>query len=223
MRRGSPEPPWSGPDIQHTPGLARDMLRELAPLLADEGITVDAHGEIVGEVPDMATLQHAMNRAVERQNLALFTPTGPDRELAASVLRELSEALEAGDSATAAAVLDAVPPEAPDHDTATVAGVTGVALGLLDEWLSGRDPQAPAGLAGRARLPRGHWVGERAATDILALAGKARAFRSLDKLTITHGGHGLLYGAALALAAATIAWAHDTDTALDDLTSTVIR
>lgn len=205
MRRGTPEPPWSGPEIQHTAGLARDMLRELAPLLADEGITVDADGEIVGEAPDMATLRRAMNRAVERQNLALFTPTGPDRKLAATALREVTEALAAGDTTTAAAALEAVPPESPDHDNATVAGVTGVALGLLDEWLSGRDSQAPAGLAGRARLPRGHWVGERAATDILALAGKARAFRSLDKLTITHGGHHLLYGAALALAAAAIA------------------
>ncbi len=44
-----------------------------------------------------------------------------------------------------------------------------------------------------------------------------------DKLSLTHGGHGLLYGAALALAAAAIAWAHTTGTALDDLTATAIR
>jgi hypothetical protein len=36
----------------------------------------------------------------------------------------------------------------------------------------------------------------------LGRARKARAFRSLDKLTLRHGGHALLYGAALALAAA---------------------
>ncbi len=223
MRRGSPEPPWPGPEITHTPGLARDMMRELAPLLAEEGITVDADGEIVGDVPDLETLQRAMDRAVERSNLALFSPTGIDRELAAAALREVTEALDAGDTATAAAVLDAVQPEAPEHDTATVAGVTGVALGLLDQWLSGRDPHAPAGLAPRARIPGGHWVGERAAVDVLALAGKAKAFRSLDKLTITHGGYRLLYGAAIALAGATTTWVHNTDTTINDLTATAIR
>ncbi|MBP2365133.1 hypothetical protein [Pseudonocardia parietis] len=223
MRRGDPEPPWAGPEVKHTPGLARNMMVELAPLLAEDGIIVDADGEIVSEVPDMETLQRAMARAVERQNLALFTPVGADRELAADVLREVTEALDAGHSTRACDVLDAVVPESPEHDTATVAGVTGVALGLLDAWLSGRDPHAPGGLAERALLPGGHWTGERAAVDILTLARKARAFRSLHKLTVTHGGHGLLYGAALALAAATTAWAHHTGTALEDLAATAIR
>lgn len=224
MRRGDPEPSWPGPQtIQHTPGLARDMMRELAPLLAEDGIIVDADGEIVSDVPDMETLQRAMARAVERQNLALFTPVGGDRELAADVLREVVEALAAGASTRVSDVLEAVVPESPDHDTATVAGVTGVALGLCDQWLSGRDPHVPAGLSRQARLPGGHWAGERAAIDVLALAGKGRAFRSLDKLTLRHGGHGLLYGAALALAATAIAWAQATGTALEDLTTTAIH
>jgi len=199
------------------------MMRDLAPLLAEDGIVVDADGEIVGEIPDMDTLQRAMARAVERQNLALFTPVGHDRELAAAALRQVTEAVAAGQSTRASDVLEAVVPESPAHDTATVAGVTGVALGLCDQWLSGRDPHTPAGLSRHARPPGGHWVGERAAIDVLALAGKARAFRSLDKLTLTHGGHGLLYGAALALAAATMAWAHLTDTAIDDVTAAAIH
>ena len=224
MRRGDPEPAWPGPEtIQHTPGLARDMMRELAPLLAEDGIIVDDDGEIVSEVPDLETLQRAMTRAVERQNLALFTPVGGDRELAAVALREVVEALAAGRSTRASDVLEAVVPESVEHDTATVAGVTGVALGLCDQWLSGRDPYAPAGLSPHGRLPGGHWVGERAAIDVLALAGKGRAFRSLDKLTLRHGGHGLLYGASLALSAAAIAWAHTTGTTIDDLTATTIR
>lgn len=224
MRRGDPEPAWPGPEtIAHTPGLARSMMRELAPLLAEDGIIIDDDGEIVSEVPDLETLQRAMARAVERQNLALFTPVGGDRELAAVALREVVEALAAGQSTRASDVLEAVVPESVEHDTATVAGVTGVALGLCDQWLSGRDPHAPAGLSHHARLPGGHWAGERAAIDVLALARKGRAFRSLDKLTLTHGGHGLLYGAALALAAAAIAWAHTTGTTIDDLTATAIR
>jgi hypothetical protein len=59
--------------------------------------------------------------------------------------------------------------------------------------------------------------------DVLALAAKGRAFRSLDTLTIRPGGHHLLYGSALALAAATLAWARHTDTTSTDLAAAVIR
>jgi hypothetical protein len=224
MRRGGPEPPWAGPEIEFKPGMAREMLRELAPLLAEEGILVDEHGELADvEVPDLQTLQRALDRAVQRQTLVLFTPTGPARELAAAALRQVTEAIAVGDTARAAAVLKQVVPESPDHTAATVAGCTGVALGLLDEWMSGRDPAAPARLAAHTRLPAGHWTGERAATDVLALAAKGRAFRSLDTLTVRQGGHHLLYGSALALAAATVAWAHQTGTELTDLTTAMIR
>lgn len=41
MRRRSPEPPPGAPQIQLKPGLAKETLRELAPLLAEEGIDVD--------------------------------------------------------------------------------------------------------------------------------------------------------------------------------------
>ena len=97
-------------------------------------------------------------------------------------------------------------PESPDNTTAAVASCIGVVLGLLDEWLSGRDPNAPANLAQRTRLPAGRWFGERAAIDILAPAGKGRAFRSLDRLIARQGGRQVLYGSALALAAAIQRW-----------------
>jgi hypothetical protein len=224
MRRRGPEPPWAGPEIEFKPGMARETLRELAPLLAEEGIHLDEHGEFSDvDMPDLQTLQRALDRAVERQNLALFTPTGTARHLAAAALRQITKAIAAGDTTRAAAMLEQVMPESPDQTVATVAGCTGVALGLLDEWLSGHDPAAPAELAARTRLPAGHWTGERAATDVLALAAKGRAFRSLDTLTIRQGGHHLLYGSALALAAATLAWAHQTGTELTDLTGTMIR
>ena len=224
MRRRGPEPPWAGPEIEFKPGMAREMLRELAPLLAEEGIHLDERGEFSDvDVPDLQTLQRALDRAVERQNLALFTPTGRARELAAAALRQVILAIAAGDTARAAAVLDKVVPESPDQTVATVAGCTGVALGLLDEWLSGREPAAPAQLAAHTRLPAGHWTGERAATDVLALAGKGRAFCSLHTLTVRQGGHHLLYGSALALAAATLAWARHTGTELAELTAAVIR
>ena len=194
------------------------MLRELAPLLAEEGIDLsDVDG------PDLDTLQNALNRAVERRNMGLFTPVGPARELAVTALRLAVEAITDGDSTLAGTVLEQAEPESPDNSAPTVAACIGAALGLLNDWLSERHPQAPAGLGQRTRLPAGHWTGERAATDILVLARKRRAFRSLDTLLIKQGGHNVLYGAALALAAAVQTWSKETGTAVTDLTHTIVR
>ncbi len=68
MRRRSPELPPGPPQIQHKPGLANETLRELAPLLAEQGIDVDNI-----DVPDLDTLQQALNRAAERHNMTRFT------------------------------------------------------------------------------------------------------------------------------------------------------
>jgi hypothetical protein len=155
--------------------------------------------------------------------MARFTPTGHARELAAVTLRLVIEAITEGNTTLAAAVLDQVQPESPDNSVATIASCIGVALGLLDEWLSGRDPNAPANLAQQTQLPAGHWLGERAATDILVLAGKGRAFRSLDTLLIRQGGRHVLYGSALALTAATQSWSQHCGTELAELTTTTVR
>jgi hypothetical protein len=194
------------------------MLRELAPLLAEEGIDVDNI-----DVPDMETLQRAMDRAVERHNMALFTPVGQARELAATTLRRVIEAITGNDTTLAAEILEQVQPESPDNSAATVAGCIGLALGLLDTWLSGHDPNAPARLNERTRLPAGHWTGERAATDILVLARKGRAFRSLNTLMVKQGGPQMLYGSALALAAAVQAWSKATNTPMPNLTRDIVR
>ena len=98
-----------------------------------------------------------------------------------------------------------------------------VALGLLDTWLSGHDQNAPAQLGDRVRLPAGHWLGERAATDILVLARKGRAFSSLNTLIARQGGQHVLYGSALALTAATQAWSASTDTPVPDLTPEIVH
>ena len=217
MHRRGPEPPPGPPRIEHRPGMADQMLREMAPLLAEEGIDLDDPNH----PPDLDTLQAAMARAVERQNMALFTPVGQARECAVETLRETVQAIIAGDTTAAAAALDRAQPESPDNAAPTVAGCTGVALGQLDDWLSGHDPQAPTGLAAHTRLPAGNWVGERAATDILALARKHRAFGSLDTLMTRQGGRQVLYGSALALAATLRTWAEHTDTPIIDLTAAI--
>jgi hypothetical protein len=218
MRRRSPEPPAGPPEIQFKPGMASDLLRELAPLLAEEGIDVDNI-----DVPDPETLQRALNRAMERHNMALFTPIGQARELAAVTLRLAAEAIADGNTRLAAGVLDQAQPESPDGSAPTVAACTGIALGLLDQWLAGHDTGAPAGLATMTRLPAGHWTGERAAIDILTLGRKGRAFRSLDSLIARQGGQHVLYGSTIALAAALHAWARHAGTPLIDLARTMVR
>jgi hypothetical protein len=200
------------------PGMASELLRELAPLLAQEGIDVDNI-----DVPDLDTLQQAMNRAVERQNMVRFTPVGQARELAAVTLRLAAEAIADGDTRLAAAVLDQAQAESADGSAATVAGCIGVALGLLDQWLPGHDRSLPADLGKLTRLPAGHWTGERAAADIVTLARKGRAFASLDALIARQGGQHVLYGSALALAAALQAWSQHASTSLPDLARMTIR
>lgn len=219
MRRRTPEPPPAGlPDIQVKPGMANELLHELAPLLAEEGIDVDNI-----DVPDLGTLQAAMDRAIERHNMARFTPVGQARDLAIATLRLVVEAIIDGDTALAAAILEQVKPESPDNTAATVAGCIGVSLGLLDEWLSGGHPHTPDGLGQRVRLPAGHWTGERAATDILVLARKGRAFRSLDTLIARQGGQHVLFGSALTLAAAVQEWARHTGAPVAGLTRDIVR
>ena len=93
----------------------------------------------------------------------------------------------------------------------------------LDDWLSGQARDTPAGLGQHTTPPAGHWNGERAATDILVLARKGRAFCSLDRLLTRQGGRQVLAGSALALAAATDAWAKRSDTPSAELIHTVIR
>jgi hypothetical protein len=218
MRRRSPEPPPGLPEIEVKPGMARELLRELAPLLAEEGI--DA-GNI--DVPDLQTLQAAMSRAVERRNMTMFTPVGHARDLAVTTLRLAAEALAGGDTTLAAAILDQARPESPGDTAPTVAACIGVALGLLDEWLSGGGSDTPPGLPQRVRLPAGNWTGERAATDILVLARKGRAFASLSTLIARQSGKHVLYGSALTLAATIQAWAAQTDTPVSDLARTTVR
>ncbi len=223
LRRPNPEPAPRRPEIQFKPGLADETLRGLAPLLAEEGIDLDNIDLDNIDAPDMETLQRALNRAVERQNMALFTPVGQTRDLAVVTLRLVVEAIGDGNTTLAAVILGEVHPESPDHSTATVSACIGVALGLLDEWLSGRDPGVPVNLGEQTRLPAGHWVGERAASDILVLARKGRAFRSLEKLLLQQGGQHVLYGSAIALAAAIKRWALLTGTSVPDLTRTILR
>ncbi|WP_433626377.1 hypothetical protein [Nocardia sp. CA-120079] len=217
MRRQTPESEPGPMRIQHTPGMAQETMRELAPFLAEEGIDVDNI-----DVPDMETLNAAFARAVERHNMIQSTPVGAARDNTLATLRAVITALTDGDDATATELLDAIPPTATSPDGAIVSGTIGVGAGLLDDWLSGRHPNTPQGLAAAVRLPRGHWTGERAATDLLALARKHRAFTKQDAVIASQGGLHVLYGVALALAGTISTWAKLTDIPTHELANTHI-
>ena len=174
------------------------MLRELAPLLAEEGIDVDNI-----DVPDLETLQAGDEpRGRTTQHARCSPRSGAPATLAVATLRLAVEAIADGDTAARR--------DSPRPSPARIARQ----LRRHRRRLHRRRPRparrladrqrhrAPAGLGRRPRCRAGHWTGERAATDILALADKGRAFRSLDSLIARQGGQHVLYGSALALAAA---------------------
>ncbi len=218
MKRRMPELAAGAPEIRHAPGMANEVLQELVPLLAEEGIDINNV-----DVPDMATLQAALNRATERSNMQRFVPVGEARDDAAVALRRSAEAIIEGDTALAATILDSLTPERPaDRAGPTIAGCIGTGLGLLDSWLARGNQHTPPTLAEQVRLPQGHWTGEHAATDILTVARKHRAFR-WTTLIARQGGERVLYGTALALAATIQTWSQLTDTSTPDLSRTHIR
>ncbi len=96
-----------------------------------------------------------------------------------TTLRLFVEAIADDQADLAEAILATAVPESPDGSQATVASTIGVALNLLDTILGSGCPEAPAGIGARAKLPKGHWHGERAARDILDLARRGvRSVRS---------------------------------------------
>jgi len=99
--------------------------------------------------------------------------------------------------------------------------------GLANETLGELAPllaeERPSGLSEQV-LPAGRWTGERAATNILALARKARGVRLAGNPAPPAARQtGVLYGGALALTAAILTWSGDTGAPVQDLTSAVIR
>jgi len=67
--------------VVHKPGMADDLLREVAPLLAADGIDIDN-----AETYDLDTLNAALGRAVERRNFELMVATGAALEHALATL-----------------------------------------------------------------------------------------------------------------------------------------
>jgi hypothetical protein len=200
--------PFDAPDVRsafgnaeivHTPGLTDELLREMAPLLAEEGFDLEDPALTIDE------LNAALSRAVERRNLERFTATGTTRTNALAVLRKVSEAIAKGEIERAHSVMYAVEPEPNRKGKASVAHVIGTGLGLLDRWHS---DQALATTLARTRIPAWEKKGRAAGTDIVALARKGRAFDSLSLLIRNYNGLAVLEGCCLAVAGTQQAWAN---------------
>ena len=201
LRTEEPET-GSGPlRVSRNPGMADELLAELAPLLAEDGIDVN-------DPPERDVFQAALARAVERRNVELFTPIGARRQVAATALTGVVTAIAAGKNQDAAARLEQIVPESATGREAEVSAAMGLGLGLLDDWLTDPTIPTPTGLGKAVRLPDGQWFGQRAATEILALAGRGRASGSLGALITGQGSHQTLAGTALATTAVLTAWAN---------------
>jgi hypothetical protein len=216
LRRNSSEPPLGRPVIQHAPGSADKLMREIAPLLAGDGIDINS-------ITDVNELNRAIQKATDRRNMELFTPIGARREQATALLSKIVQAIADDDSELAGALLAQAVPESPDDSAAEVSSCIGLALGLLDDWLSGRHPGAPKNLTAITRLPRGQWFGKRAGTNVLALASKGRSFAALGSLITGQGSHQLQAGSALVLAGAISSWSRSSGTPVADLIAREIR
>ena len=187
--------------IKHTPGLAKDLLREMAPLLAEEGIDLDDPSTF-----DVSTINATLERIAERKNAETFTAVGPARDEAVHLLRLTSRYFAEEDLEGVELFLDGVDPDPADRDEASVAQVIGVALKLLDSWSS--EPRAAA-LFSEARAPEWRNRARHAAADIFEFAQTGRAFSSLRTLVVKNGGIALLEGSVLAVGGMVIAWAVD--------------
>lgn len=213
--------PFSAPDTSPqldaeatAPASEEQMLAELAPLLAAQGIELND-----GVSPGIEAVAEALAQAVARDKLAVLTPRGAQRERALAVLRRFTETLAAEGEQAARTVLTDVPAE-PRGDAPAVAHVIGVAMSTLDEWYA--DAQLQGALVVVPVLAWAHRPGRAMAGDVLGLARRARAFGALGGLRRRHDGPTILEAAALAIASTAAAWAERDGVALESLLGRVM-
>ncbi len=174
-------------------GMAKEMMEEIAPLLAAEGIDVNDPNSNF----DIDQLNEAMGRAIEQRNLALMTPVGLDRQQALAVLLDFAEALASDGPPAATAILDSINPEATAMRPAA-SHVIGAGLGLIDTWFDGGEY---ATQLMRMKLPTWRGVVKKIAIDLRVLGSRGSAFEAHGSIILRHGGEALMHGTMLLVAA----------------------
>ncbi|NMN98636.1 hypothetical protein [Antrihabitans stalactiti] len=187
---------------------AHDLLREIAPILAERGIDVDESAP---------TSQRPVSRAAPRHNENIVLLRGSAREQAAAVLRSMVDAVANADTTLAADDLAGLAAYSLDDRTPSTYSCIAIALALLDQWLDSAD------LPTRAVIPATLTLCAQATTDIVALAGRGRALRSRDSLISRHGSRGVLWACALALEATIRELSHISSAAIDTSARTMIN
>jgi hypothetical protein len=201
-------------NVVHTPGMADRLMKEVAPLLAAEGIDLNDPDTF-----DVETLNAALARAIDRRNFELMVATGERLSDARAVLRVVTQALGDGQRELAEDVIWSVEPEPTDTAKASVGQVIGVSAGLVDVWHS--DPDLDRMLS-RTVVPGWGSRGRAAAADILALAKKGRAFDSIGVLHRRHSGIAIIEGGALAVAGTLIAMSKSQHRELREVTAELL-
>ena len=172
-----PLPP--GVEIRHRVGADVELLEQLAPLLAAEGIDVNHLTDA-----DPEELNEALTRAVERHNMESSTPVGDQRARAINTLRELVVALHAENIAEVQNLFGSIGP-VPTRHRPSSGHLTGVTMENLDTIYRNTALHPALHVV---EIPRVDPNTKAAAEEILELAAKGTAFRSLDTLLTNHGG-----------------------------------
>lgn len=163
--------------MQRDPEAIDEVLEELKPLLAADGI--DIH-DLPNVDPD--ELHAAMARAIERHQLEAHTPVGDARTLTVDTIRDISEALYQQQPAQAESMLRSLPLE-PTAILPSNTYVTGLTLETLDSIYTNTKLRTALGIV---RLPELSDATRAAAQDIQTFAMQGRAFHSRDKMVTTH-------------------------------------
>ena len=172
-----PLPP--GVEIRHRVGADAELMEQLAPLLAAEGIDIDYLADADPEI-----LNEVLTRAVERHNMELSTPVGDQHARAVNTLRELVIALHIENVAEVQNLFGSIGP-VPTRHRPSSGHLTGVAMENLD--IIYRNSALHPALH-VVEIPKVDPNTKAAAEEILELAAKGTAFRSLDTLLTNHGG-----------------------------------
>ncbi|GAA4106627.1 hypothetical protein FB556_2262 [Enteractinococcus coprophilus] len=170
-------PPVAGSARQ--PDMADQVMQEIAPLLAADGIDLENLDDV-----EVEELDAAMARAVERHNLEQITPVGDQEAVTLLTLSSIVYALDSGTAEQLQKIFASIGQE-PTHMRPSIGHLTGVALETLDKWYT--DPSLE-NILRSAKLTFGPPATRSAAEDLQVLAHKGRAVRSYGNLLANHGG-----------------------------------
>lgn len=181
--------------MQRDPEVVDEILEQLAPLLAADGIDLQNVQNV-----NVNELHAAMARAIERHQLEWHTPVGDARALTIDTIRDLARALHQEKPELAEHIFQSMGLEPAQHRPSS-SYVMGVTLETLDSIYADTKLRTALGIV---RLPELADATRAAAQDIQTFAIQGQAFNSRDSLATTHRTHDV-GRAAIYLFAATVA------------------